>query len=104
MRLHRIWMSLGVAANLLTAILLVVSVHAFAGSDMVKAGFVPIVPPYIVLAHRLLAVLAAVVMLAMVVTGILRKRSIHIALHYAFIPLYSIVYVSGLFIFEAGSP
>ena len=99
---HRIWMALGVLANLVTAVLLVVAVHLFSGGDMVTAGFQPTVAPHWVLTHRVIAVVAALIMIAMAVTGAMRKRKIHIALHYAFIPLYLIVYISGLFMFEAG--
>ena len=103
MNVHRMWMGLGVLTNLLTAVLLVVAVHAFAGGDMKTAGFHPTVAPVWILTHRLIAVVAALTMLAMAVTGAMRKRKIHIALHYVFIPLYLIVYVSGLFMFEAGA-
>ncbi|MBR31134.1 MAG: hypothetical protein CMN77_07445 [Spirochaetaceae bacterium] len=103
MNVHRIWMGLGVLANLVTAVLLVVAVHAFAGGDMKNAGFHPTVASHWILTHRVIAVVAALLMLAMAATGAMRKRKVHIALHYVFIPLYLIVYVSGLFMFEAGS-
>ncbi len=96
---HRAFMTAGVAANLISAVILVVSIHAFHGSDMRAAGFVPIVPPAAVLAHRLIAVVATVVMFAMVWTGVKGKRDLHIKLHRIFIPLYLVVYVSGMVIF-----
>lgn len=101
--IHRMWMGLGVLANLVTAVLLVVAVHVFSGGNMQTAGFQPTVEPHWVLTHRIIAVVAALLMLTMAVTGALRKRKIHVALHYVFIPLYLIVYVSGLFMFETGS-
>lgn len=100
--LHRRWMVLGVLANLATAVLLVVTVHLFSGGDMVSAGFHPTVADHWVLTHRILAVLAALLMIAMAVTGAMRKRKIHVTMHYIFIPLYLVVYISGLFMFEAG--
>ena len=99
---HRLWMGLGVLANLATAVLLVATVHLFSEGDMQTAGFHPTVAAPWILAHRMLAVVAALTMILMAVTGMLRKRKLHVALHYAFIPLYLVVYISGLFMFEAG--
>lgn len=99
---HRVWMSLGVSVNLLSAAALVISIHAFHGGDMIAAGFFPLVPPWAVLTHRLVASLAAVLMLAQAATGILRKRTWHLRIQKVLIPLYLIVYISGLLIFTNG--
>jgi hypothetical protein len=41
-----------------------------------------------------------VLMLTMAYTGITRKAETHKKLHFIFLPLYTIVFISGLFIFE----
>ena len=96
---HRIWMSLGILFNLVTAIGLVVSVHLFHGGDFVAAGFYPVVPPWAILCHRILATLTVLLMLAQAFTGIIRNRKWHLRIQRLFVPLYLIIYVSGLLIF-----
>ncbi|MCB1310002.1 MAG: hypothetical protein KDK30_17565 [Leptospiraceae bacterium] len=96
---HRLFMMLGVGFTLLAAIVLVVAIHGYYGGDMARAGFVPVVGKEIVLAHRLIALIATVLMFLMVWTGATRRRALHIQLHRAFVPLYAIVYFSGLLIF-----
>ena len=100
---HRLFMALGVLANLATAVLLLGAIYIFADGNMETAGFYPRAAPWIILTHRVLAVLALLNMLAMVWTGITRRRDLHILLHRPFIPLYGVVYVSGLLVF-GGSP
>ncbi len=102
MTVHRAFMIGGTAANLLTAAFLVVSVYAFGQGDFRRAGFVPTVPPWAILAHRVAATAATALMLAMVYTGVRRLRSIHVRLHYFFLPLYLTVYTTG-FLFFSGS-
>ena len=97
---HRILMSSGVGAVLLTAVLLVVSVHLIHNSSMQAAGFFPAAPRMIILIHRLVATVATVLMLLMLWSGATRRREFHIKTHRLFIPFYLVVYVSGLVIFS----
>lgn len=101
---HRLFMSLGVGLTLLTAVFLVVAVHAFHGGDFRSAGFYPTVPPWAVLTHRVVATVAALLMLAQAYTGIRRKRVWHLRIRNLFIPFYLIIYVSGLLIFTNHPP
>jgi len=99
-RLHRILNGLGMACNLASAVVLLVAVHAIYGGDARAAGFVPGVPGWVILSHRILATVTLLMMLAMGWTGIRRNRTLHIAIHRFFIPSYLIVYISGLLIFQ----
>lgn len=90
----------GILANITTAVILVTGIHVFYESSMELAGFIPVVPSWVVTTHRAVAVITFLVMLAMLYTGAKRMRSLHIKLHIPFIMLYLIVYFSGLFIFK----
>lgn len=98
-RLHRLVMSAAVLVTLLAALALVFAVHFLYGGDRVLAGFIPTVPDWVVLAHRLTASVAFTLMLAMAWTGATRRRGLHVALHAWFLILFMAVYVSGLLIF-----
>jgi hypothetical protein len=98
-RAHRVIMSSAVAATVLAALALVFAVHFLYGGDRVLAGFIPTVPDWVVLAHRITASIAFTLMLAMAWTGATRRRALHIALHAWFLALFMAVYISGLLIF-----
>ena len=98
---HRVLMSGGVFANLGSAAFLVVAVYVWHGGDFRAAGFYPTVPAWAILAHRVAASSATVLMLAMAYTGIRRLRSIHVRLHVFFLPLYLAVYTTGLLFFSS---
>ncbi|MBE7438236.1 MAG: hypothetical protein HS115_07235 [Spirochaetales bacterium] len=99
---HRRWMTAGVMVNLLSALLLVGSIYGYYEGDAVRAGFLSCFHPAFSIAHRLLAGMAALLMLAQGLTGYLRAGSIHRTLQRFFIPLYLIVYFSGLVLFYPG--
>ena len=62
---HRVLMLSGIAANLISAVILVVSVHLVYGGDMRAAGFIPQAPAWAILVHRVVAVVALLLMFAM---------------------------------------
>jgi hypothetical protein len=95
--LHRKWNLLGTVFNVLAALYLLILKYLMGGLE--DAGIIPLVEPHWVLLHRACAALAFVMMFAMMITGILRKRDWHKRMHYIFLPLYTGVYISGLFIF-----
>jgi hypothetical protein len=97
---HKFWNSAGVFFNLSAAIFLLALKYLMGGLE--NAGIYPAVDRWIINVHRAFATLALFIMLAMLFSGILRKRKIHVGLHYVFIPLYTVVYFSGLFLFKAG--
>ncbi|MCC5816766.1 MAG: hypothetical protein JJT78_18600 [Leptospira sp.] len=88
----------GMGFNLMTAVYLLTMKYGLGGLDLF--GIQPAVDMWIIHVHRLLAVTALFMMLAMGYTGITRNKNVHVKLHYVFVPLYLVVYVSGLFIFE----
>lgn len=93
--IHRAFALTGVALNLLSSTYLIYAVR-FAGIEM-PANY----PVFIVTAHRLFATAMALVMIAMLITGIRHNRRVHIALHRIFLPGYTLTYFSGLVIFHA---
>ncbi len=96
--LHRKINLTGVILNLVTAIFLLAHKYLFAGIE--AAGIFPTVPPTIILVHRFFAAISLVLMLAVAYTGITKTSKLHKKLHFIFLPLYTIVFISGLFIFE----
>ncbi len=101
LKLHRPFMIMGIASNLISALILLVSVYVFHGGDRVAAGFIPVVSPFWILVHRFLASTAFVLMFAMAYTGLRHDRLRHVRLHYIFIVLYLVVYLTGLFFFRS---
>lgn len=99
-RQHRRLMLAAIATTSLTAVVLLIAVHAFAGGDFRVAGFFPRAPQWVVLAHRIAAGVAFLLMFAMAWTGYRRIRVWHVRLHFVFFPLFVLVYISGLLIFE----
>lgn len=88
----------GTGFSLMTAVYLLTMKYGLGGLDLF--GIVPAVDESIIIAHRILAFMAFTLMLGMALTGITRNTSLHRKLQYLFIPLYLIVYISGLFIFK----
>ncbi|WCL49862.1 DUF420 domain-containing protein [Leptospira sp. GIMC2001] len=97
-RIHRIFNSIGVLFNLSTAVYLLVMKYLMGGIE--ENGIVPNVDPWIILTHRIFAATALIMMLVMAYTGMTRKSEIHKRIHIFFIPLYLVVYISGLVIFK----
>ncbi len=100
-RLHRIVNTLGVGFNLAAAIVLLVIKYALGGIE--NYGIFPAVPRVVIDIHRFFAAIALILMLVMAYSGFANKRAIHRKLHSIFLPLYTIVYISGLFIFQTHS-
>ncbi|MBX7057532.1 MAG: hypothetical protein K1X75_05655 [Leptospirales bacterium] len=96
---HRRWMMAGVSLVLLSAVWLLAAVHLFHGGDSQSAGFLPQAPAWAILAHRIAASAAFLLMLATVTAGLRRHRLWHLRLQRVFLPLYLAVYISGLFLF-----
>lgn len=100
LRRHRVLMGAGVAATLVSAVVLLVSVYVLHGGDREAAGFLPAAPEWVILTHRIVASVTFVLMFVMVWSGATRRRAVHVAAHRWFIPLYLVVYVSGLIVFK----
>lgn len=96
-KIHKRINILGVIANLGTSIFLLT--HKYILDGVEGAGIYPKVPIEIVHIHRAFATLSLFLMLAMAFTGIVHKKEIHKKIHYFFLPIYTAVYISGLFIF-----
>jgi len=101
-RRHRRFMTAGIVLNLMTALLLVGSIYGFHDGDAGRAGFLSCYASIWTVSHRLLATLTAVLMLLLGLTGYWRRGNIHRRLQVFFIPLYLIVYFSGLVLFYPG--
>ncbi len=91
---HRRLAVLGVVFNLVSSVYLIYAVR-FKGIEMLTSYPIPVAT-----AHRIFATLMAVLMLMMLMTGMRRKRNLHIALHRVFLPGYTLTYFSGLVIFH----
>ncbi len=100
-RMHRILMTAGILFNLISAAILLVSVHLVFGSDMSRAGFFPSAPAWVILVHRIFALFVLFLMFAQGWTGIKRHRAAHILIHRFFLPSYLLTYVSGLIVFSS---
>jgi uncharacterized membrane protein YfcA len=97
-QLHRYANTFGVIFNLSAAVWLLVIKYMFGGVE----GFeiFPSVSRIYIDIHRFFAAIALVMMLIMAFSGYAKKRNLHRKLHYVFLPLYTIVYISGLFLFQ----
>ena len=100
-KLHRLSNTIGVLFNLTAAIYLLYMKYMLGGVE--ANGIFPAVPRQIIDIHRFFAAIALVLMLVMAYSGYAKKRVLHRKLHYVFLPLYTIVYISGLFIFQTHS-
>jgi uncharacterized protein with PQ loop repeat len=92
---HRALAVLGVVFNLASSVYLIYAVR-IKGIEMLTSY-----PVAVATAHRAFATLMAIMMLLMLMSGIRRKRNLHIALHRIFLPGYTLTYFSGLVIFHA---
>ncbi|TGK08570.1 hypothetical protein EHO60_14520 [Leptospira fletcheri] len=100
-RLHRIFNTIGILFNLCAAIYLLSLKYLFGGLD--SAGFVPVFDRTIIDTHRAFAALALVLMLLTGWSGFAGKKGFHRKLNFVFLPLYTLVYLSGLFLFRSGN-
>ncbi|PJZ68782.1 hypothetical protein CH373_03770 [Leptospira perolatii] len=98
-RLHRILNSIGIVFNLITAFYLLSLKYLFGGLD--AAGFVPTVDRWIIDVHRGFAAIALVLMLLTGWSGAFGKKGFHRKLRFIFLPLYTLVYISGLLLFRS---
>lgn len=73
-RLHRILNTAGVLFNLAAAVFLLSGKYLMGGVEAM--GIVPVVPPIVVIIHRICASIALVLMLTMAYSGIQRKKEI----------------------------
>ena len=96
---HRILMGTGVLFTIGSAVALLAAVHLMHGGDRVAAGFVARSSEAVVLTHRVVASITFLAMFVMVWSGATRRRALHIAVARFFLPMYIVVYVSGLLIF-----
>ena len=96
--LHRIVNSIGILFNLAAAVFLLSGKYLMGGIE--SMGIVPLVPQWAVDVHRFFAAISLVLMLSMGITGYLRKIETHKKLHFSFLILYTIIYVSGMIIFQ----
>jgi hypothetical protein len=96
---HRIANTFGIFFNLSAAAYLLAIKYAFGGVD--GFGIYPTVDRLIIDVHRFFAACALILMLIMAYTGYTKKRNLHVKLHFVFLPLYTIVYISGLFLFKS---
>ena len=96
---HRLLMTAGVLGTLLGAVALILAVYMLHSGDREAAGFVAVYPAWVTTTHRIIAAVAFVLMFVMLWSGATRRRRLHVSTHYVFLPLYIIVYLSGLLIF-----
>jgi hypothetical protein len=96
--LHRIVNSIGIFFNLAAAVFLLSGKYLMGGIE--SMGIVPLVPLWAVNVHRFFAAISLLLMLSMGITGYLRKIDIHKKLHLSFLILYTIIYISGMIIFQ----
>lgn len=96
---HRLFNTIGILANLSAAVYLLGMKYLLGG--IAEHQIYPTAPEIIIHIHRFFAAIALVLMLCMGYLGWKRKRNLHVKLHYIFLPLYTIVYISGLFLFQS---
>ncbi|TGK39261.1 hypothetical protein EHQ12_02730 [Leptospira gomenensis] len=100
-RIHRIVNLIGAAFNLTTALSLLFV--KYVGGGLEAAGILPNADRWVIDTHRAFAALALVLMLLMVWSGIFRKKEFHRKLHYIFLPLYTVIFLSGLVLFRSAN-
>ena len=96
--LHKLLNSCGIFFNLLTSLYLLATKYLSGGID--NAGIMAVVPDYIVLIHRMIALLTLILMLIMGFTGMTGKKILHKKIYPVFMILYLVVYISGIMIFK----
>ncbi|TGM38052.1 hypothetical protein [Leptospira biflexa] len=98
---HRIFNSMGILSNLTAAVYLLCIKYLLGGIS--EFEIYPTAPEFVIHIHRFFAAISLILMLGMGYTGWKRNRNLHVKLHYIFLPLYTIVYISGLFLFQSKS-
>lgn len=98
-QLHRIFNSGGILFNLGTALYLLGL--KYLGEGIEQAGLIATVDKLYIDIHRAIAAITLVLMLLMGWSGLTRKKEFHRKLHFIFLPLYTLVYLSGLFLFRS---
>ncbi|PJZ77500.1 hypothetical protein [Leptospira neocaledonica] len=98
-RLHRIFNSGGILFNLGTAVYLLGL--KYLGEGIEQAGLIATVDKLYIDIHRAVAAITLILMLLMGWSGLTRKKEFHRKLHFIFLPLYTLVYLSGLFLFRS---
>ncbi|MGV3666101.1 MAG: hypothetical protein ACO1NV_08215 [Leptospira bouyouniensis] len=96
---HRLLNLIGILSNLTAAVYLLCIKYLLGGVS--EFQIYPTAPEIVIHTHRFFAAIALVMMLVMGYTGWKRNRNLHVKLHYIFLPLYTIVYISGLFLFQS---
>ncbi|TGL55935.1 hypothetical protein EHQ59_01400 [Leptospira kemamanensis] len=96
---HKIFNAIGILSNLTAAIYLLCIKYMLGGIS--EFQIYPTAPEFVIHIHRFFAAISLVLMLVMGYTGWKRNRNLHVKLHYIFLPLYTIVYISGLFLFQS---
>lgn len=97
--IHRWVNSFGVVANLIAAVFLLLVKYELGGLE--AYSIYPAVDRWIIDTHRFFAACSLILMLVMSYFGISRNRNLHYKLHFVFLPLYTLVYLSGLVIFQS---
>lgn len=97
-RLHRILNLSGTTACLLAAIYLLLLKYFLGGIE--NAGIYPAVERWIIDVHRFFAAISLFLMLFMAYSGIKRKKEIHKKIAAIFLPLYTVIYFSGILLFK----
>ncbi|TGK02683.1 hypothetical protein EHQ53_13145 [Leptospira langatensis] len=100
-RLHRLFNSTGILFNLATAVYLLAL--KYLGGGIEQAGVIPNVERLYIDIHRAIAALTLILMLLMGWSGYTGKKRFHRKLHFIFLPLYTLVYISGLFLFRSSN-
>lgn len=98
-RLHRIFNSGGILFNLATALYLLGL--KYLGEGIEQSGLIATVDKLYIDIHRAVAAITLILMLLMGWSGLTRKKEFHRKLHFIFLPLYTLVYLSGLFLFRS---
>ncbi|TGM91074.1 hypothetical protein [Leptospira licerasiae] len=98
-RLHRVFNSGGILFNLATALYLLGL--KYLGEGIEQSGLIATVDKLYIDIHRAVAAITLILMLLMGWSGLTRKKEFHRKLHFIFLPLYTLVYLSGLFLFRS---
>ncbi|TGK35716.1 hypothetical protein [Leptospira andrefontaineae] len=98
-RLHRTFNIVGILFNLSTAIYLLGL--KYLGEGIEQSGLIATVDKMYIDIHRAIAAITLILMLLMGWSGLTRKKEFHRKLHFIFLPLYTLVYLSGLFLFRS---
>lgn len=73
----------------------------YLGEGIEQSGLIATVDKLYIDIHRAVAAITLILMLLMGWSGLTRKKEFHRKLHFIFLPLYTLVYLSGLFLFRS---